>query len=205
MDFRTAPTKGNLMSAKNSLKMASKGYELLDRKRTLLIREMSTLHDRAKSIQDKIDTTFKDAYTALQEANITMGIEKVNALSEGVKEDDGIDVKFYSVMGVEIPIVRTSTPSKMTPSMSMYHAGLSIDEARFCFNRAKRLILSLAEVNNGIQRLNINIQKTQKRANALKNIVIPRYEKMIDDITSALEEKEREEFARLKVIKNIVK
>lgn len=205
MDLRTAPTKGNLMSARNSLKMAIKGYELLDKKRTLLVREMSSLLEKSKSLQDKIDSTFNDAYLALQEANVTIGIERVTTLARGIKEDNGIDVKFYSVMGVEIPIVRTSTPAKLVPGMSMYHMGLSIDEAIFSFNKAKRLILSLAEVNNGIQRLDINIQKTQKRANALKNIVIPKYEKIIQEINSALEEKEREEFSRLKVIKNIVK
>lgn len=205
MDLRTAPTKGNLMSARNSLKMAIKGYELLDKKRTLLVREMSSLLEKSKSLQDKIDSTFNDAYLALQEANVTIGIERVTTLARGIKEDNGIDVKFYSVMGVEIPIVRTSTPAKLAPGMSMYHMGLSIDEAIFSFNKAKRLILSLAEVNNGIQRLDINIQKTQKRANALKNIVIPKYEKIIQEINSALEEKEREEFSRLKVIKNIVK
>lgn len=169
------------------------------------MREMSSLLEKSRNLQDKIDSTFKDAYIALQEANVTIGIERVTTFASGLKEDNGIDVKFYSVMGVEIPIVRTSTPAKLAPSMSMYHTGLSIDEAIFSFNKAKRLILSLAEVNNGIQRLNINIQKTQKRANALKNIVIPKYEKTIEQINSALEEKEREEFARLKVIKNIVK
>ena len=46
-------------------------------------------------------------------------------------------------------------------------------------------------------------QKTQKRANALKNITIPRYEALTKDIQNALEEKEREEFTRLKVIKRM--
>ncbi len=205
MDYRAAPTKGNLISAQNSLKMATKGYELLDRKRTLLLREMSTLLERSAKIQGEIGETFQKAYSALQEANVTMGIDRVNALAASIKEDDGIDIKFYSVMGVEIPIVRTNTPSGLKPSMSMYHTGLSLDDARFGFNKAKRLILALAEVDNGIQKLQTNIHKTQKRANALKNIVIPRYNTLIKNISGSLEEKEREEFARLKVIKSILK
>lgn len=59
-----------------------------------------------------------------------------------------------------------------------------------------------AEITSGIDRLSVHVRKTQKRANALKNIMIPRYTELIRSITSSLEEKEREEFARLKVIKS---
>lgn len=54
-----------------------------------------------------------------------------------------------------------------------------------------------------IYRLAEAIRKTQKRANALQNIVIPGYDSAIRFISEALEEKEREEFSRLKVIKRI--
>lgn len=56
-------------------------------------------------------------------------------------------------------------------------------------------------VENSAYRLAANIKKTQKRANALKNITIPTYKSLVHDITNALEEKDREEFTRLKVIK----
>ena len=56
-------------------------------------------------------------------------------------------------------------------------------------------------VENSAYRLATNIKKTQKRANALKNITIPTYTERVSSITNALEEKEREEFTRLKVIK----
>ena len=59
----------------------------------------------------------------------------------------------------------------------------------------------MAEVEISIYRLAQAIKKAQKRANALKNIVIPDLDNTIRFITEALEEKEREEFVRLKVIK----
>lgn len=65
----------------------------------------------------------------------------------------------------------------------------------------KELTIKLSVVENSAYRLAINIRKTQKRANALKNITIPLYTKRVQDISNALEEKEREEFTRLKVIK----
>ena len=69
------------------------------------------------------------------------------------------------------------------------------------FNRVKELTAELAEVENSVYRLADNVKKTQKRANALKNIMIPRFEETVKFITDALEEKDREEFSRLKVIK----
>ncbi|MEG0453373.1 MAG: V-type ATP synthase subunit D, partial [Coprobacillus sp.] len=42
---------------------------------------------------------------------------------------------------------------------------------------------------------------TQKRANALKNVSIPDFERTVKFISEALDEKDREEFSRQKVIK----
>ena len=64
MDPNTFPTKGNLILAKNSLKLSRQGYELMDKKRNILIREMMELIDQAKDIQTQIDVTFRTAYTA---------------------------------------------------------------------------------------------------------------------------------------------
>ena len=71
---QVVPTKGNLLATKKSLTLARTGFELLDRKRNILIREMMGLIDRANAIQGKIDSTYEEAYRALQRANITLGI-----------------------------------------------------------------------------------------------------------------------------------
>ena len=76
-----------------------------------------------------------------------------------------------------------------------------IDEAYILFARVKEMTAKLAEVENGIYRLAVAIKKTQKRANALKNILIPKFMNISKYISDSLEEKEREEFSRLKVIK----
>ena len=77
MDPNTFPTKGNLILAKNSLTLAKQGYELMDKKRNILIRELMDLIDEAKGIQTEIDQTFTRAYQALQHANIELGINYV--------------------------------------------------------------------------------------------------------------------------------
>ena len=195
------PTKGNLMIAKNTLKLSKTGYELLDKKRNILIREMMSLIDNAKEIQGTIDKTFSEAYEALQRANIEMGIDAVDKISLAVDVEDGVEVKFRSVMGVEIPIVIKNEETAESPSYGFSGTTVSLDEARKKFNDVKKLTKALAQIENSVFRLADNIKKTQKRANALKNIMIPRYEEETKLIQNALEEKEREEFSRLKVIK----
>ena len=52
---QTAPTKGNLNAAKRSRALADNGYELMDRKRNILIREIMELMDEAEDLQERID------------------------------------------------------------------------------------------------------------------------------------------------------
>ena len=200
MDPNTFPTKGNLILAKNSLKLSRQGYELMDKKRNILLRELMGLIDQAKDIQAEIDTTFTEAYKALQKANIELGIGFIQDIAGTIPVDDTIRIKTRSIMGVEIPLVEADT-SGQAPTYAYYSTKESLDQARQAFEKVKDLTLNLSMIENSAYRLAAAIKKTQKRANALKNITIPHYTQLSKDIADALEEKEREEFTRLKVIK----
>ena len=200
MDPRTFPTKGNLILAKNSLALANQGYELMDKKRNILIRELMELIDQAKDIQEQIDSTFTHAYKCLQHANIEHGISLVSQLAYTVPIEDSIKIKSRSIMGTEIPLV-DYTPDENQPTYSFSTTDESIDRAREAFRKVKELTIKLSMIENAAYRLATNIKKTQKRANALKNITIPTYTTLVSSISNALEEKEREEFTRLNVIK----
>ena len=200
MDPNTFPTKGNLILAKNSLALSRQGFDLMDKKRNILIRELMDLIDQAKDIQSQIDITFRTAYAALQRANMEIGISNVQQISRAVPVGDSISIKTRSVMGTEIPLVRFDT-STGEPTYAYYGTKASLDEARAAFEKVKELTIRLSMVENSAYRLAVNIKKTQKRANALKNITIPKFEALTKSISNALEEKEREDFTRLKVIK----
>ncbi len=200
MDPNTFPTKGNLILAKNSLALAKQGYELMDKKRNILIRELMELIDNAAGIQTEILDTFKIAYDALQQANIDLGLNYVNEFAMSVPIENSVEIKTRSIMGVEIPHI-SYTPENLIPAYSFYGSSEALDTARVAFEKVKTLSIRLAEIENSAYRLANNVKKTQKRANALQNITIPHYEVLTKDIANALEEKEREEFTRLKVIK----
>ena len=200
MDPNTFPTKGNLIAAKNSLNLANMGYGLMDKKRNILIRELMGLIDEAKGIQSEIDSTFRAAYAALQKANIELGINYVQEIGASVPVDDRVKIKARSIMGTEIPLVQHE-PVPLTPGYAFLSTSPALDEARMHFEKVKELTTKLSMVENSAYRLASSIRKTQKRANALKNITIPTYQNLVTTIGNALEEKDREEFTRLKVIK----
>lgn len=202
MDPNTFPTKGNLILAKNSLALSKQGFDLMDKKRNILIKELMELVDQAKDIQSQIDVTFRTAYSALQRANLDIGISYVQEISRTVPVETSIQIKTRSVMGTEIPLVQANESSN-APTYAYYGTKASLDEAKAAFEKVKQLTICLSAVENAAYRLAINIKKTQKRANALKNITIPKYEELTKSISNALEEKEREEFTRLKVIKRM--
>jgi V/A-type H+-transporting ATPase subunit D len=126
----------------------------------------------------------------------------VEQLACTVPVENSIRIKTRSVMGTEIPLVEHEKNTNV-PTYAYYSTRMSLDAAKAAFEKVKELSIELSMIENSAIRLAANIKKTQKRANALKNITIPRYETLTREIQNALEEKEREEFTRLKVIKKM--
>lgn len=193
-------TKGNLISTQRSLALAKTGYELMDKKRNILIREMMLLVDKATSIQSEIDKVFSEAYASLIEANLSSGV--IQSIAEAVPVENGVRIRTKSVMGVEVPLVTLEEKREETVPYGLMETDAALDNAYSKFERVKELCVTLSEIENTVYRLAIAIKKTQRRANSLKNIVIPRQEATVKFIVNTLEEKEREEFSRMKIIKN---
>lgn len=200
MQENIASTKANLIAAQSALDFSKKGFELLDKKRNVLIKKMMEFMDRAKEIQQNMQEIFADAYQGLTVANISLGINEVNEVARSIPRSTEFNILNYSVMGVEITQVKYEKKD-IVPYYSFYHTNTALDVALQKFQQVKYLLYELAEIEDSIYKLAIEINRTQKRTNALKNIQIPKYEKMVKFISEVLEEKEREDFFRLKVLK----
>lgn len=199
-----APTKSNLIRSKSSLVLSNKGFELLDKKRNVLIREMMDMVDKAKNIQSTIYSIIAEAYQALQVANLTLGIREVEDITSSIPNDESFEVLLKSVMGVDIPTVKYKRQDIM-PTYGFFNSNSSLDKARQKFNDVRYKIYELAEIENSIFKLAREIEKTNKRTNALEHIQIPKYREQVKYIQEVLEEKEREDFFRLKKVKKKIK
>lgn len=192
------PTKSNLMQTRKTLSFAKVGFELLDRKRNILMREVSGLLNTAAALREQLNAVSLSAYAALEQAMVT---REVHPGTPGcVPIDEGLTATVRSVMGVEIPLL-TLEQRQSELWYPLSDTGPRLDEAVTRFEEMKRLAVQTAQVESDIYRLAAAIKKTQTRANALKNIIIPDLTASARFIADSLEEKEREEFSRLKVIK----
>ncbi len=201
MANKITPTKANLMKTESALQFSKKGFDLLDKKRTVLIQEMMTLVESAKTIEKKIEENFAEAYEALKQASITIGVFNLEEVIVAVEKEDDYQIRFKSVMGVEIPEVIYVAKDKIKPQYGFYNSNPSLDLAIIKLKEVKYLSYQLAQLETSAYKLSLEIRKTQKRANALDKIQIPKLNANIKFIEETLEEKEREDFFRLKVVK----
>ena len=200
MDTSTLPTKNNLMKIKGKLKLSSQGKELLEKKKIILEMEKEKHKKNLQEKRENLEKLFNEGINKIKIASIDIGLEELKDISEEVDFKQKIDIKYKTVMGVEIPSIICEKQNRKT-MIGLYNTNIQLDEAIEIFTKIKTEIIELAEIENTILRISKAIEKVKKRSNALKDIIIPEEKQQIKTIESILEEREREEFSRLKVIK----
>jgi V/A-type H+-transporting ATPase subunit D len=194
------PTRSNLIRIRQDLEFAREGYEILDRKREVLTTELIRLAHDAETLQVEMDKLQVEAYRALAKAQLTMGREHVEWAALAAHKSVDVQLKFRGIMGVAIPIVEASgEPPEMLYSLGDTSA--TLDEATAAFREILKRIPELSHLVTAVFRLANELRKTQRRVNALQHIFIPEYEETVLFIVSTLEEREREETFRLKLLK----
>ncbi len=201
--LRIAPTRSNLLRTRESLKLAREGHEILDKKREVLTTELVHVAHDAAVLQERVWKLLAEAYRALGIARLLMGRERLEWAALSVNESVEVKVMPRSVMGVVIPSVEAhGAPPEMPYGLG--DTTVTLDDAVARFRRVLAEIPVLSETMTAVWRLARELQKTQRRVNALQYIFIPQYEETVAFIESALEEREREETFRLKRIKSQV-
>lgn len=198
------PTRINLIRTKKTLKQSKSGLDLLERKRDVLLRELRHFAYDAKKIREEVNSLLDIAFQSLIKSKVVMGpgtVENV-ALASSLKETFVIDHR--SIMGVTVPIVTFQMEQDAKPEYGFADTSAFLDKAFNEFANVLEQIAQLAELEGTVFRIADDIQKTQKRVNALKHVFIPRYTEIVRHIELVLEEKEREEFIRMKKAKKMI-
>jgi V/A-type H+-transporting ATPase subunit D len=194
------PTRSNLLRLRQELEFAREGYEILDRKREVLTTELLRIAHDAESLQAQIRELAAAAYRALETARLTMGQERLVWAALAVKKTYDVRLTFRGVMGISLPQGRAETGAEGM-SFSLGHTNPNMDEAVCAFRDWLERIPELMELTASVWILAGELRKTLRRVNALDHIFIPEYERTIAFIEGALEEHEREEIFRLKLLK----
>ena len=197
------PTRMELLKLKDREKLAVKGHSLLKEKRNALIMEFFNILERVKGSREGVEATLQEAYKDLSDAQMVMGDLAVKKSAMSVKESVNVEIESRSVMGVVVPLIESEIGQKnmVQRGYGFLETSVKLDEAASKFEESIKLIIELAEIEKTIMLLAIEIESTKRRVNALEHIIIPKIENTVKYIEMRLEEMERENFVRLKMIK----
>ena len=197
------PTRMELLKLKQREKLAVKGHSLLKEKRNALIMEFFNILERVKGSRDEVSEKLQEAYQDLTAAQVMMGDLSVKKAAMSVTESVDVDIDSRSVMGVVVPVIESEISQRtiVERGYGFMDTSVKLDDAAKKFEESIQLIIELGEIEKTIMLLAGEIESTKRRVNALEHIIIPRLENTVKYIEMRLEEMERENFVRLKMIK----
>ncbi len=196
------PTRAVLLEARRDLEQAREGYDLLDRKRHALVAYAQDMLAHTKDVQERLDARFRAAYDALAQARMSMGVARVEWVALSATKETVVQLTERSIMGVPVPALRAE-PHRLRLQYSLSGTTAAIDRAAEAFGELLPLIAQAAGLEAAARRLAQEIRRTQRRVNALQNVLIPRYEALVAQVEGALEEREREDLFRAKAVKRL--
>ena len=199
-------TRMELLAHKAQLSLATQGRELLEQKRTALMKEFMRIADTVMEHSDTLQSAAAEARQALARAEVMAGTEALQSAALASRADISIRVTTANVMGVKVPHIEQKGVSRpaLGRGYSIVGTSTSIDEAAAAFETQVDVILKLAESELRLKRLAEEIQRTSRRLNALEHLLIPGLEAELDFIQMALDERERSDHFRLKLVKRIL-
>lgn len=200
-----SPTRINLIQTKRTLSLAESGRDILERKRDILLRELRHSIYDAERAREELNEALKKAYRSLQEANLVRGSKAVASAALGSSLEADFLLDFRSVMGVTIPVLEFQNESEVKPDYGFASTSVELDKAFKEFYGVLELVADLAKAEGITFQIARDIGRTQRRVNALNHVLIPQYRATVKRIDLVLEEKDREEFVRMKRVKRVIR
>lgn len=200
-----APTKIELIRIRRSLRVARMVHKILDDKREVLLKRIDEMIEEANKAREDIWAPLEQVYSSVLDAYMSLGtgtLESVASLTPSAME---VDVNVRRVVDVKVPTLQVSTKRGIESlSYGFADTNASVDKAAKLIKNLLPGVCKAAEFENAIFSLAKELERTQRLINALEYVIMPQYESAIKFISSSLEEREREEFVRLKKVKVIL-
>jgi len=192
-----------LLARRAQISLASQGRDLLEQKRTALLKEFLRMADTAMERSDALQFTAANARHALARTEAIAGTEAVRSAALASRAELPLDVTAARVMGVKVPHIEQKrvARSMLSRGYAITGTSITIDEAASAFESEVEAIIELAEMELRLTRLAEEIQRTSRRLNALEHFLIPRLKAECDFIQMVLDERERADHFRLKLVK----
>ena len=200
MNINIAPTKTNLLTTKEQLAVSTNGYELLEEKREILVRELMSLVEQVRLLEDEIEKAIEEAYPAFKRMLMIDGADEVERISHAIHYDFEMIEKNVTVGGMQFETIEVELPQKEL-FYSFMGTYANTDAVIIKFLNLLSLLTQMASIRTIVWRLAEEVKRTQRRVNALDKMIIPQASQTIKYIEGVLEERERENVFVLKALK----
>jgi V/A-type H+-transporting ATPase subunit D len=197
--LKVPPTRNALLQLGRQVKFLTQGHDMLEKKRELLTRVVQDRLREYRKLRHEAEIRLQEAYRSVAICQMRMGIQILRQASFGLNQSVEVEITHRSSVGVEYPSVEAR-------ALPLQPVGLmwtdpSFDEARARITELIAFLAKLGEAENALRRFVVEQRKTQKRVNALKYNIIPRYRATVSHIKQALEEDERNTLFQIKVLR----
>lgn len=197
------PSRMAMTLMKARLKGAQKGHSLLKKKADALTIRFRMILKKIIETKQLMGDVMKEASFSLAEAKFATGDFSHLVLQNVNKAQIKVRSKKDNVAGVTLPIFESYTDGSDSYELAgLSRGGQQIDKLKKNYAKAVELLVDLASLQTSFVTLDEVIKITNRRVNAIEHVIIPRIERTLSYITTELDEREREEFFRLKKIQN---
>ncbi len=193
-------TRLEMIRTKARVRVASKGLSLLKMKRSSLVLEFFKLARQIQLLRENLGMGVQTAMDSTKIADIQAGrinVERIAA--EQATMMVGVEAK--NVMGVSIPNLNLGDKSRLDVGYELVSVPTAVEDARKSYRTLFNLLIEIAEKENSLRKLLYEIEKLNRRSNAIENVVIPSMLEKIAYIRQRLEDLERDQTVSLKFIK----
>jgi len=195
------PTRMELLALRKRRDIAERGRDLLREKLDALMIEFFESVRQISALRERSHGLLEEAYGLFVEAQMIHGLTKLEQFSVGIEDRFDLDARTRNVIGVTLPSMQVkASPLKSAP-YNMLATSAKLDEATMKMAEALKAVTELASAEAATRKLAQAIASTKRRVNSLDYVIIPRVLQSIRYIQMHLEEREREDFFRLKRIK----
>ena len=194
-------TKIELFKYKRYSQVATMVQKILDDKRKVLLKNIEEMIAEAQKTRGGIWDPLQDIYQSVNESYLSLGVGTVDSVAQSTPAVMEVESDVKRVVDVTIPVLSVTEKDTKSIPYGFADTNASIDRGAKLIKDLLPKICKAAEYENSIFSLAKALEKTQKLLNALENVIIPQYKQRVRFILATLEEREREEFARLKKVK----
>lgn len=201
---KVLPTKINLISLRRNLRTIRTIRRLLENKREVLLLYLRASAKEYEKYYNIISEEMKKVYESSLSASVQEGLIRIKEITSSVNRELKVNISTRIAFGVKVPTISVYPETIAKPTFTLFETSPYLDETYIKMKELMPNLLKLIESEATLKSLIRELRRTQRLINSLDYFILPWYNQSIKFIRIVLEDRQREEFQRLKFIRKVL-